>query len=228
MKRFLSLFSGFMLMLGLCGMADAYTINFDYIAVGNQFTSPYAASVTVEDFEDDPYVWWQWSGSGEIVLGDVVNKYSAPAGVDSANKDLSKYVTVPDPDGGSVGSILVTELGNPGEAFNYFGIWWGSMDAYNTLTFYRGGAEVLSFTGAAVITDGASYGDQLAYGSNHYVNFFFSGSESFDSFKMSSSNFAFEADNIAIGNVPVPVPPAIWLLGSGLVGLLSVRRKFRR
>ena len=26
---------------------------------------------------------------------------------------------------------------------------------------------------------------------------------------------------------PVPVPAAVWLLGSGLVGLIGLRRKFR-
>jgi hypothetical protein len=27
---------------------------------------------------------------------------------------------------------------------------------------------------------------------------------------------------------PVPVPAAVWLLGSGLIGLLGIRRKFKK
>ena len=40
---------------------------------------------------------------------------------------------------------------------------------------------------------------------------------------MSSSQFAFEADNIAIGVVPEPL--TLILLGSGLLGLFGLRRK---
>ena len=43
--------------------------------------------------------------------------------------------------------------------------------------------------------------------------------------------------NVALSNItvtgtlagnPVPIPPAIWLLGSGLLGLAAVRRKLRK
>ena len=41
-------------------------------------------------------------------------------------------------------------------------------------------------------------------------------------------HFTMECGNDMINSAPVPVPPAIWLLGSGLVGLLTVRRKFTK
>jgi hypothetical protein len=33
------------------------------------------------------------------------------------------------------------------------------------------------------------------------------------------------AGNLTITNSPVPVPGALWLLGSGLLGLVGLRRK---
>jgi hypothetical protein len=34
-------------------------------------------------------------------------------------------------------------------------------------------------------------------------------------------------DNISVNGSPVPIPGAVWLLGSGLVGLVGLRRKYR-
>lgn len=214
MKRLLNLFSVCVMLVALSGVANAYIITYDYTAVGNQFTSPYAA--TVEDFEGA--LLWTWTGSGEVVTGNVSGKYSAPAGV-SGIKDISKYITVPDPDGGNTGSIKVTNLGG---VYNYFGLWWGSVDTYNTLTFYNGTEQVESFTGLS-ITDPAN-GNQTAASTNLYVNFLYL--PLFDSFKMSSTNFAFEADNIAIAQVPEPA--SMLLFGLGLLGLAGLRRRFKK
>ena len=79
-----------------------------------------------------------------------------------------------------------TVTATPGGSYNYFGLYWGSMDDYNTLTFYSGSNAILSITGADVITALNLLGNQTAAGSNRYVDFYF-GSLSFDSFKFSST-----------------------------------------
>jgi hypothetical protein len=33
-------------------------------------------------------------------------------------------------------------------------------------------------------------------------------------------------DNVKLYNAPVPIPPTVWLLGSGLIGFIGLRRKF--
>jgi hypothetical protein len=35
-------------------------------------------------------------------------------------------------------------------------------------------------------------------------------------------------DGITLTSAPVPIPPTVWLLGAGLVGLAGMRRKFRK
>ena len=234
MKKFLVVFSAFMLLLGLSGAAGAYTITYDFVTSGNQFTSPYALlpSFVTENFEDDianagnlPGSPWTWLGNAVVLKGDVSGMASAPFGV--STKDTSNYVSIPELNAGSTvaNTVAVTNLGG---TYNYFGIWWGSVDDYNTLSFYRGGVQVASFTGSQALAPSDANGNQQAPGTNLYVNFL--NLPLYDEFRMSSWQspaagipYAFEADNITAGVVPEPT--TLLLLGLGLVGLAGIRRK---
>jgi hypothetical protein len=107
-----------------------------------------------------------------------------------------------------------------GADHNYFGLYWGSIDAYNTIAFYDGLELLWSGTGSTVAQP--ANGCQSCDGTNRYVNFHF-GADRFDRIVMSSDGRAFESDNHAFGSVPVP--GVVALLGIGLAGIAAVRRR---
>ncbi len=98
---------------------------------------------------------------------------------------------------------------------NAFGLYWGSVDAYNTIAFYHGSTLVASYTGADIVPLLAN-GGQGSFASNGYVEFY--GLSSFDKVVLSSSSNAFEVDNISAGSVSGPHAE----LAAPVAGTLSV------
>ncbi|AGF78721.1 PEP-CTERM putative exosortase interaction domain-containing protein [Desulfocapsa sulfexigens DSM 10523] len=156
---------------------------------------------------------WTWTGSANVVNGSASGQYAAPFGTTS--RDQSNYLSVPNPS--SSGSITA----QLGATYDYFGLWWGSVDTYNTISFFNGSTLTQSFTGSDIKNGNDEYGNQTAPSTNVYVNFL--DLERFDSFVLTSTSLAFEIDNIAVGNAPVPEPATMLLFGTGLVGLSSLR-----
>jgi hypothetical protein len=153
-----------------------------------------------------------YSGAGWVLPSSVPGMAAAPAG------DNTPFLSVAFPASSGTETLTIS----PGSNYNYFGLYWGSIDDYNWLTFYSGDQVLAQITGLDVIAAGTALGDQIAPGSNRYVNFFF-GDYSFDRIEFGTSNFAFESDNHALAAVPEPGTFA--LMGAGLAAFGFMRRR---
>ena len=139
--------------------------------------------------------------------------------------DLTPYLTT-----GSTGAVAgaTTTLQLPGLE-KYFEILWGSVDNYNTLSFYNGATLVGAITGSDVT--GSPNGDQGVNGTL-YVNITATGGTAFDRVVAASSQYAFEFDNVAFNrsipidrSIPAPEPFSLSIMGTGLLGLILGRRR---
>jgi hypothetical protein len=142
-----------------------------------------------------------------------------PGGSNQANGvDATTYVTT-----GSIGASpdASVTLGSPAMA-QYYGILWGSVDSYNTLSFYNGAVLVGIVTGSDVTA--SPDGDQGVDGTL-YVNIRATAGSAFDRVVATSSQYAFEFDDVSFVSVPAPGPVSLALLATGLLGLGLVRRR---
>jgi hypothetical protein len=103
-----------------------------------------------------------------------------------------------------------------------FGLYWGSIDSYNSVEFLRKGAQVGAIiTGSDLAAPIAANGNQLGPNSNAYITF---SNLLFDEVILSSSSNSFEFTNVAAA-APEPATWAMMILGFFGVGVMAYRRK---
>jgi len=226
---------------GICGVANA-DINFLYaMDADGTLTTPYNSApygwpglVTVDNFDSDR-PGWTWGiapdDNGAIVKGDQFDGSTKIAAAPFNNDlmsgaDATYYYTVPE-DLSDKPRTSMVYFG--GATYDYFGLFWGSVDNYNTIEFldYDYGTHtwsvVADYTGSEVIYPSAANGNQTAPYSNLYVNFV--DIPVFNAVRFTSDpHYAFEFDNVAVGN-QVPVPAAVLL---GFLGLSAAGIKLRK
>lgn len=155
------------------------------------------------------------AGDFSLVNGSRSGKYAQPLGVNS------QYLTVPNPAPTTKNAIFTLDA-----AADYFGLFWGSIDSYNFISFYLNNNLVASYSGSNIVGQFAN-GNQLSFSSNRYINFDF-GSDAYDSVKLTSTGFAFESDNHAFKKlVSVTEPTTVLLFLLGLISLALARRQER-
>lgn len=197
--------------MGFSTAASAVTITASAI---NQTTSS-VAGVTTVTFDNGTCTGYaSCSGDFAIVSGSASGLYATPF------TDTTKYLSVPNPSQSTQTAVMKL-----GTTANYFGLYWGSIDTYNIISFFLGNTQVASYNGGQLPNLTAD-GNQTAWSSNRYINFDF-GSAKFDTVKIISHGFAFESDNHAFRKTSVPEPTTLLLMGLGLFGLVATRR-FKR
>ena len=195
-------------------ITSASTINVTFggnTAGGDGVVSSVSGSSTVNFNGDTAPSNYTITPNAGIVQGNVSNVDAAPT------NDTSYYLST------GTSSVDINLSAAPA---TYFGLYWGSIDTYNTIAFTEANGTVDTYTGTQIAAaDGISANGTTSA----YVNFFDNGS-AFTSVKLSSTQFAFESDNHAFVAASATPEPSTWILTAGglaLAGFLFRRRQVR-
>lgn len=154
------------------------------------------------------------SGNFALVTGSVSGEYAAPFG------DRTQYLTVPR-DGSSGTATLVLN-----RKATTLSLYWGSIDGYNTISFFdSAGISLGAFTGNQIGV--TANGSQTALTTNRRVSFDFGGAQ-VKTVQFKSTQKAFELDDISTTAVPEPASWAMLIIGMGLIGTILRHRRNRQ
>jgi hypothetical protein len=218
-KKLSALIMGAAVFTVISDPADAIMLTFGGTPVSGQGEFSNVPGVTTVDFE-----------SGAPTSGLAI--YSAPGpgpAVVSGNTNTSiislddntRYLAVSILGDARGTSPVTIDFANP---LDYFGLYWGTPSATNTISFFNGDTLLQSFSGDAVV---GSINPSGAV----YTNFFAGPGESFNKVVLSESSIAFESDNhayIVAASTPVPEPASSLSVFAGLVAGALVKRKQQR
>lgn len=209
------------------GSASAVTISIGGTSVAGQGLKTSVGGATTIDFNNGFPTTGIATFSGQnatsLVTGGVSGNHGNPAG------DNSQYLTITPKNSGKSGatdSVIV----NFAKAINYFGLYWGSADNYNQISFYNGAKLLATYGGgdlankfSGLISATGSWTNSQA---NFYGNFFADAGEAFTSVKLTATGVAFESDNFAYTEAEaVPEPMTMTGLALGVGAMVSARRR---
>lgn len=202
----------------VAGTANAVVIDYSSELDTDGVPTTTVDGATVIDFNDGTCGYDSCWGSFAVVNGDLAGTYAAPFVSETGLDDATDYLTVPE----DLQEMTWARF-HLGTTANYFGLLWGSIDDYNTITFLLNYNPVASFTGSDVINPNTANGNQTAPSTNTYVNFF--DLPTFDAIVLTSTQYAFESDNHAYGTISVSAPGTLALLGGSLLMMVALRRR---
>jgi hypothetical protein len=201
--------------IGLPGMALAITLNFDDVAAGPTLATSPATPLAVN------YGGFTWSGVTPGYWGVMDNA--------SYNSNYSNSITFP-----SGNNVVINEDGIIGATkvsiskatpFNFNGAFFGTWTKNSNENHY--GASQITLNGYLNnMAVGSPVILSLSAGPLAWQNVNLNNIDKLDfTATFGGKGNYFLMDNVQVSSVPLP--PSVWLFGSGLVGLVGLRR-FRR
>jgi len=111
---------------------------------------------------------------------------------------------------------------NAGFQLNSLSFYLGSLDDFNTLSFFHNGTLITSFTGDQLTVPNPANGDQTGADTNRRYFFTMDAADGVNQVVFNTTRPAFEFDNIAaaISSVPEPQTWAMMILGFGFIGFM--------
>ena len=198
------------LFLATPAKADIYIdYSYTYNALDDTLTSSYSGAI-VDTFDTGRPGWTYTTGNGGIVSGSLESRYAAPFN--------SAVMSEPDStDYYSTGNTYV-EVDFGGATYDYLGLFWGSVDTYNSIELLMNNEVVKLISGEYILLmNEAEGGDRSAPETNLYVNFY--NLPDFDAVRFISTRYAFEFDNLAVANAPLPGALLLGMLGLSAAGI---------
>lgn len=197
-------------------------VNFDALPLG-------ATGGNAPNTANTDYIAVSFTPNAQVVSGSASGQYAAPFlsssngtlfGDNNNGPDTTRYLTSGST-GDTAGAAVNLEFTSGQQ---YLGLLWGSVDDYNTLTFHYTDNTTESITGLDV--SALANGDQGEQGT-YYVNI--NAMKPFDKVVATSSDFAFEFDNVAYSQSPIPEPATLLVWSAlGCLGIAAYRRHAKR
>ncbi len=209
-----------MFVLGVCAILSAtasadLSVNFAWTpnpGDGSYLTTSVLNAV-VDTFTGPGRPGWNYvpldaANGGGITSGSVTGSHAAP------ENDTTAYFCLPTADPGQAPSTAMVTVDGFGTR-NYIGLYWGSIDPSNAIELFVGDVSVGKITGVnvAAVPNGAWTGNDT----NKYVNIY--STVPFNKAVFTTGQIAFEFDNLAVANVPVPGAVLLGFLGLGAAGM---------
>jgi hypothetical protein len=194
--------------------ASSYSLTAGGVSYGpNQGLTTSVVGATVVDFNSSLLNPAGYTG-GAVKIGSSSGNWASPP------NDTSNFYTVGPGAGQSTpGTVLLTSLSK------YFGYFGGSPDTYNAVELWRDGTKLQVYSGTD-LANAAKVNPNGNQTTGAYWNIWaLDASSYFNKVLFISSSNAFETDNHAF--LATPLPAAIWLFGSALLGFISLSNRRR-
>lgn len=226
-KKFSIALVGAVIITTATNPVNAITLSLGGTSVAGQGKFSSLPNVTTIDFNDGTVpssgiAVYSTPTSTSTSFAKVVSGHHPNLGYAQPTDDKTPYFTITRLGANTRSTPLTINFSS---AMDYFGFYWGAVDPWNTVKFYKDNTLISKFTGGDVINKGLT-------SNSEFVNFFAAPGESFDKviLELAPAWGGFETDNHAYRvykSVPEP-SSVLGLLAFGTFAISSLLKRKRQ